>query len=146
MKKNIEQIMQMIPHRYPFLLIDKVLDIKPDESIVCLKNVTMNEPHFPGHFPKEPIMPGVLIVEALAQAAGVLAIETSDGGVHNEKVIYFMSISDAKFRKPVVPGDTLILKVNKIKHRGNVWKMRGEAFVDDQKVSEAEFSAMVTDA
>jgi 3-hydroxyacyl-[acyl-carrier-protein] dehydratase len=141
---DIERIMQMIPHRYPFLLIDRVIDIVHNESAVGIKNVTMNEPHFTGHFPTKPVMPGVLIVEAMAQTSAVLVVE-SLGAVAENKLVYFMTIEDARFRKIVVPGDRLFLHVTKEKNRGNVWKFKGEARVDDIKVAEASFSAMIMD-
>lgn len=142
---DINRIMQMIPHRYPFLLIDRVEGIEKDIRAVGIKNVTFNEPHFIGHFPQRPIMPGVLIVEAMAQTSAVLVVETL-GGSAEGKLVYFMSIDEAKFRRPVVPGDRLELHVEKEKNRGNVWKFKSEAKVDGVKVAEASFSAMIVDA
>jgi len=139
---DIKEIMQCLPHRYPFLLVDRVLEMQAGESIVCIKNVTINEPFFQGHFPGNPIMPGVLIVEAMAQAAGVLGIKSSDVPA---RAVYFMSIENAKFRKPVLPGDQLRFEVKVLKRRSNVWKFRAEAKVDDKLVSEAEFTAMLVD-
>lgn len=141
---DINRIMEMIPHRYPILLIDRVVDIKPDESAVGIKNVTFNEPHFMGHFPQRPIMPGVLIVEAMAQTSAVLVVTTL-GGDSEGKLVYFMSIDEAKFRKPVVPGDRLELHVVKERSRGSVWKFKAEGKVDGVKVAEATFSAMIVD-
>jgi 3-hydroxyacyl-[acyl-carrier-protein] dehydratase len=140
MDKNIQQVLEILPHRYPFLLVDRVLECKKDE-IVCLKNVTINEPFFAGHFPGLPIMPGVLIVEALAQAGGILAYSIASHLRGN--AMYFMGMDKVRFRKPVRPGDQLILKMALIKQRGRVFKMQGEAFVDDQLVAEAEIMAIV---
>ena len=140
---GVEEIMSLIPHRYPMLLIDRVEDIQLDYSAVGIKNVSMNEWFFQGHFPSKPIFPGVLIVEAMAQTAAVLVMKTLD--VKEEKLVYFMSVEEAKFRKPVVPGDVLKLKVTKNKNRGAVWKFKGEAFVGDALVAEATFAAMIAD-
>jgi 3-hydroxyacyl-[acyl-carrier-protein] dehydratase len=140
----IENIIKMLPHRYPMLLVDRVVEYK-DDSIVALKNVTINENFFNGHFPDAPIMPGVLIIESMAQAAGIYVINSLKGVNTDGKLVYFMSIEEAHFRKPVVPGDTLYLHVSKIKSRGNVWKMKGEARVDGQRVADAIFSAMIID-
>ncbi|MHC0448740.1 MAG: 3-hydroxyacyl-ACP dehydratase FabZ [Candidatus Lariskella arthropodorum] len=141
---QVTKIMELIPHRYPFLLIDRLLEVKAGEGAIALKNVTINENFFVGHFPSHPVMPGVLIIEAMAQAAA--AFITLDHGLHSsDKVIYFMSIENAKFRKPVIPGDALYLHVSKIQGRQNVCKMRGEARVDEVVVAEAVFSAMLVD-
>jgi 3-hydroxyacyl-[acyl-carrier-protein] dehydratase len=141
---DIGRIMAMIPHRYPFLMIDKVVDIVPSSSAVGIKNVTINEPHFQGHFPQRPVMPGVLIVEAMAQTAAVLVVHSL--GPHAEgKLVYFMTIDNARFRKPVGPGDTLHILVKKQRHRGTVWKFLGEAKVDGRLVAEAEYTAMILD-
>lgn len=134
------EIQKYLPHRFPFLLIDRVLEVETDKKIVGLKNVTFNEPFFQGHFPGNPIMPGVLIIEAMAQIAGILAFYS---GVEGD-TIYFMSIEKAKFRKPVVPGDQLRLEIKVLQRRNNVWKFSGEAFVGDKVVSEVDFTAMVT--
>lgn len=139
---DIEKIIKMIPHRYPLLLVDRVIEFDQDKSIVALKNVTFNEPHFQGHFPDKPIMPGVLIVEALAQASALLVVESQIDSP-DDKLVYFMSIEKAKFRKPVTPGDSLHLKVTTIQNRGAVWKFQGEALVDGSLVAEAVFSAMI---
>jgi 3-hydroxyacyl-[acyl-carrier-protein] dehydratase len=141
---DLLRIMEMIPHRYPFLMIDRVVDVVRDASAVGIKNVTVNEPHFQGHFPSRPIMPGVLIVEAMAQTAGVLVVHTL-GPESEGKLVYFMTIDDARFRKPVTPGDTLHIHVLKQRSRGNVWKFKGEARVEGALVAEATFSAMIVD-
>jgi 3-hydroxyacyl-[acyl-carrier-protein] dehydratase len=141
---GIERIMRMIPHRYPFLLIDKVVDVQPDKDAVGVKNVTINEPFFAGHFPQRPVMPGVLIIESMAQTAAVLVVETL-GEKAEGKLVYFMSVDNARFRKPVVPGDRLRVHVTKQRNRGNVWKFTGEAFVESKLVAEATFAAMILD-
>lgn len=141
---DINQIMEMIPHRYPILLVDRIVELEHDKHIVGLKNVTFNEPHFMGHFPQTPIMPGVLIIEAMAQTAAVLVVDGL-GGDAKGKLVYFMTIDDTKFRKPVVPGDSLYLHLNVLQKRGPVWKFRGEAMVDGKKVAEATISAMIAD-
>lgn len=138
----IERIMEMIPHRYPFLLIDRVVEVEHDQYAVCLKNVTFNEPHFVGHFPAKPVMPGVLIVEAMAQSSAVLVVETM-GKEAEGKLVYFMSIDEARFRKPVVPGDTIYIRAEKLRQRGNVWKFACTALVEGAKVAEATVSAMI---
>ena len=135
--------MGYLPHRYPFLLVDRILELIPGEKVTALKNVTMNEPFFQGHFPGRPIMPGVLIVEAMAQAGGVLAFESSPD-IQQGGVIYFMAIDKVKFRKPVVPGDQLILEVQLLKQRAKTVKMAGIAFVDGKRASEAELMATVS--
>ncbi len=138
---NINEIMKYLPHRYPFLLVDRIIDLQPEVSITGIKNVSINEPFFQGHFPGQPIMPGVLIIEAMAQVAGVMAFRSEMKG----KSVYFMSIEKAKFRRPVVPGDQLKLEIKVMQQRGNVWKFSGTATVDEKVTSEAEFTAMVTD-
>lgn len=141
---DINTIMKMIPHRYPILLVDRVLELVAGESALALKNVTMNEPHFNGHFPGHPVMPGVLIVEAMAQTAALVVVE-SVGDEAAGKVVYFMTIDNARFRRPVTPGDALHIKVEKVQSRANVWKFKGVATVDDKVCAEAVFSAMITD-
>ncbi len=141
---DVMEIMQMIPHRYPFLLIDKVLDIKADQSAIGVKNVTINEPFFAGHFPRQPVMPGVLIIESMAQTAAVLVVETL-GDEMAGRLVYFMTVDSARFRKPVFPGATMMVHVSKLRNRRNVWKFRGEARVDGNLVAEATFSAMIMD-
>lgn len=142
---DVLKIMDRIPHRYPFLLVDKIEEIEPMEWAIGVKGVTASEPHFQGHFPQKPIMPGVLIVEAMAQTSGVLVV-SSMGKEAEGKLVYFMSIENAKFRRPVVPGDLLKLHVQKKQQRGPVWKFEGVAKVDGQVVAEATFSAMIRDA
>lgn len=139
---NIEEILERIPHRYPFLLIDRVEGIKPGERAVGIKNVTINEPFFPGHFPEHPVMPGVLIIEAMAQTCAVLVVETL-GEVAKGRLVYFMSIDKARFRRPVQPGDRLELEVVKEHARGNVWRFACEAKVDGRRVAEATVAAML---
>ncbi len=141
---SILEIMDRIPHRYPMLLVDRILEYVPNETAVGLKNVTFNEPFFNGHFPGNPVMPGVLIVEAMAQTAGILVVH-SMGQSGTGKMVYFMTIESAKFRKPVVPGDSMHIHVQCIKSRGNVYKFRGEAKVDGVLCAEAEYSAMIFD-
>ncbi len=141
---DIQRIMEYIPHRYPLLLVDRVEDIQKNESAVGIKCVTFNEPHFMGHFPNKPIMPGVLIVEAMAQTSAVLVVD-SLGEEARGKLVYFMSIESAKFRKPVVPGDVIKIHVKTEKNRGNVWKFSSEAKVEGVLVAEATFSAMIVD-
>lgn len=141
---DINRIMEMIPHRYPILLVDRIIEFEPGERAVGLKNVTINEPHFLGHFPNFPVMPGVLIIEAMAQTSAIMVVETL-GKESEGKVVYFMSIDEAKFRKPVVPGDTVHIHVEKIQSRGSVWKFKGKAMVDGKLCAEATYSAMLTD-
>jgi 3-hydroxyacyl-[acyl-carrier-protein] dehydratase len=139
---DIKEIQKFLPHRYPFLLVDRIIEIEPGTKAVGIKNVTFNEGFFQGHFPGQPIMPGVLIIEAMAQVGGLLAFCS---GVSVGKTVYFMSIEKAKFRKPVVPGDQLRLEINVLHQRGNVWKFSGNAIVEQKVAAEAEFTAMVTD-
>src|SRR3954454_17180416 len=141
---DIQRIMHDIPHRYPFLLLDRVVDVVLDTSAVGVKNVSVNESFFAGHFPNHPVMPGVLIIEAMAQTAAVLVVETL-GPEAAGKVVYFMSIEGAKFRRPVVPGDQMRVHVAKDRNRGNVWKFHGIARVDGTPVAEATFAAMIMD-
>lgn len=137
------EIQKILPHRYPFLFVDRVLEIEPGKKITAIKNVSMDEPFFQGHFPGRPIMPGVLMVEAMAQASGILVSKSSPGS-NEDNLVYFMNIEKAKFRKPVVPGDQLFLEVEVLQNRGKVWKFKGEAKVDSKVVCEAEFMAMTT--
>jgi 3-hydroxyacyl-[acyl-carrier-protein] dehydratase len=140
--KNINEILKILPHRYPFLMVDKILEIEPGKTILAAKNVSINEPHFTGHFPNQPIMPGVLIVEALAQAAGILVAKTL--GISKEgRSVYLTGIENAKFRKMVQPGDILHLKVEIKQHRGPLWKFQGQALVEGELVAESSFSAVI---
>jgi 3-hydroxyacyl-[acyl-carrier-protein] dehydratase len=141
---DVLKIMEAIPHRYPMLLVDRVKDIVPLEAATGVKNVTINEPFFAGHFPTRPIMPGVLIIEAMAQTAAVLVM-SSMGEKAQGKLVYFMSVDKARFRRPVVPGDVLELRVQKEQNRGPVWKFKGEGVVGDTVVAEASFAAMIVD-
>jgi 3-hydroxyacyl-[acyl-carrier-protein] dehydratase len=141
---DIVRIMQMIPHRFPMLLVDKVVDIVSGESAVGIKNVTFNEPQFQGHFPRRPVMPGVMIIEAMAQTAGVLVVHTL-GKEAEGKLVYFLTIDGARFRKPVVPGDVMRIHVLKDRSRGNVWRFKCEAKVDNKVAAEALVSAMIVD-
>jgi 3-hydroxyacyl-[acyl-carrier-protein] dehydratase len=141
---NLQRVMQMIPHRYPFLMIDRVDEVITGTSAIGVKNVTINEPFFQGHFPSEPVMPGVLIIEAMAQTAAVLVVHTL-GKDFEGKLVYFMSVDSARFRKPVVPGDQLRIHVVKDRHRGMVWKFNAEAKVDGVLVAEATYAAMILD-
>ena len=141
---DIKRIMEMIPHRYPILLVDKILEIVPGQSALALKNVTINEPQFQGHFPGFPVMPGVLIIEAMAQTAAIVVVEAL-GKEAEGKVVFFMTIAEARFRKPVVPGDSMHIHVDKIQARANVWKFTGRAMVGENLCAEATFSAMITD-
>lgn len=142
---DISEIKKIIPHRYPFLLLDRILELNLNKNIVALKNVTINEDFFNGHFPQKPVMPGVLIIEAMAQAAAVFASKSvnNENTKDENQIIYFMSIEKAHFRKPVVPGDSLHICVEQVQARRNVWKMSGEAKVDNVKVADAIFSAML---
>jgi 3-hydroxyacyl-[acyl-carrier-protein] dehydratase len=139
---EIKEIMTILPHAYPFLLVDRIIEIEPGKRIVGIKNVTYNEPFFPGHFPGRPIMPGVLIVEAMAQTAGVLVFNTLSEGERN-KLVYFLGMDNVKFRKPVVPGDQLRLELEITKHRQSIWGFKGKALVDGKLVAEAELLAML---
>lgn len=139
---TIDRIMEMIPHRYPFLLVDRLEDVVPGESATGIKNVTMNEPFFQGHFPGKPVMPGVLIVEAMAQTSGTLVVATL-GKEAEGKIVYFMAIDNARFRRPVGPGDVLKIYVKKDRARANVWRFNCEAKVGDQLAAEATVTAMI---
>ena len=140
---DLQGIMDLLPHRYPILLVDRILDFEPKEWIRGLKNVSFNEPYFSGHFPSRPVFPGVYIVEAMAQTGGCLLMREFEDRAR--KVIYFMGIDGVRFRKPVLPGDQLVMEVKVIQFKGRICKMRGEAFVDGQKVAEAEFMSMLMD-
>jgi 3-hydroxyacyl-[acyl-carrier-protein] dehydratase len=142
---DINRIMAALPHRYPFLMVDRIRDIDGDESCVGVKNVTINEPHFMGHFPEQPVMPGVLLIEGMAQTAGALCV-IAQAGAGRPKLVYFMTIDNAKFRKPVIPGDTVEYHVRKIRRRSNIWKFAAVATVAGAKVAEAEVSAMLVEA
>ncbi|MBX9727013.1 MAG: 3-hydroxyacyl-ACP dehydratase FabZ [Rickettsiales bacterium] len=141
---DVVGIQKLIPHRYPFLMIDRVVNVVTGQSIVGIKNVSINEPHFTGHFPNHPVMPGVLIVEAMAQTSAVLVMHTL-GSVAHGKVVYFMSVEGSKFRKPVVPGDVLHIHCEAQKSRGNVWRFSGIAKVEGVKVAEGVYTAMIVD-
>ena len=138
---DIVRVMQLLPHRYPFLLVDRIVEIDGNRSAVGIKNVTMNEPHFQGHFPVRPVMPGVLIIEAMAQTAGAITVHAK--GEDTPGLVYFMTIERGRFRKPVIPGDRLELKVDLLKERGAILKYACEARVDGARVAEAEISAMM---
>ncbi len=139
---DISEIMKILPHRYPFLLIDKVVELEKGKMARGIKNVTVNEPFFQGHFPDHPIMPGVLIIEAMAQVGGVLAFKSADV---EDKLVYFMGIDGARFRKPVLPGDTLSIVLEVKKTRGTIWTFDGKAYVDDKLVANAELMATIVD-
>jgi 3-hydroxyacyl-[acyl-carrier-protein] dehydratase len=145
---NVVDIQNILPHRYPFLLVDRITELTPGEYIEGLKNVSISEPVFQGHFPGHPIYPGVMIIEGMAQAGGVLAFKSMDQISQEEianKVVYFMSIDKAKFRAPVTPGDQLVYKIDVIKHKGAVWQLDAKAYVDDKIVAQAELKAMIVD-
>ncbi len=145
---NVVEIQKILPHRYPFLLVDRITELKEKEYIEAYKNVSISEPVFQGHFPDHPIYPGVMIIEGMAQAGGVLAFKSMDSASQEEienKVVYFMSIDKAKFRSPVTPGDQLIYKLNVIKNKGAIWQLDAKAYVDDKLVAEAELKAMIVD-
>lgn len=141
---DLEEVLELIPHRYPFLMIDRVFDLVPGSHAVGLKNVTANEQFFQGHFPSRPVMPGVMIIESMAQTAAVLVVRTL-GEKAEGKLVYFMSIDRARFRKPVIPGDRLLVHVDTQQNRGRVWKFKGLARVEDETVAEATFAAMIVD-
>jgi 3-hydroxyacyl-[acyl-carrier-protein] dehydratase len=147
MTMDVMEIQQILPHRYPFLLVDRVTELTKGESIISYKNVSISEPVFQGHFPDHPIYPGVMILEGMAQAGGVLAFESMDMTKEEaaQKVVYFMSIDKAKFRAPVRPGDKLEYKITVIKQKGAIWMLDGKAYVDDKLVSQAELKAMIVD-
>ena len=147
MTMDVMEIQEIIPHRYPFLLLDRVTDLTPNELIIGYKNVTIGDNVFQGHFPGHPIYPGVMILEGMAQAGGILAFKSMDMTKEEaaNKVVYFMSIDKAKFRAPVRPGDRLEYRVSVIKNKGSIWMLKGEAYVDDKMVSQAELKAMIVD-
>lgn len=140
---DIQRLFELLPHRYPFLMVDRIVDIDGSDSAVGIKNVTINEPHFAGHFPGRPIMPGVLLVEGLAQTAGAICIQALKAT--QPAVVYFLTIDQCKFRRPVVPGDVVEYHVRKLRNRGSVWKFSGEVRVGASKVAEAIISAMIAD-
>lgn len=142
---KIEEIMQYLPHRYPFLLVDRVIEMEPGKRIIAVKNVSINEPFFPGHFPVSPVMPGVLILEALAQAAAILSFKTDNYPSENIGIVYFAGIDNARFRKPVIPGDQLILKAEIVRKMRGIWKYAVRAEVDGVLVAEAELMATLRD-
>ena len=142
---DVNQIMKILPHRYPFLLVDRVVEHEPGKKIVGIKNVTINEPFFQGHFPGHPVMPGVLIIEAMAQVAGIMAYQASDDKT-KKKVSYFMSIDGAKFRKPVFPGDQLRIEIETTLNRRGIWGVNGKAYVGDTLVTEAALKATFADS
>jgi 3-hydroxyacyl-[acyl-carrier-protein] dehydratase len=145
---DVIDIQNILPHRYPFLLVDRITQLTPSEYIEGFKNISISEPVFQGHFPGHPIYPGVLIIEGMAQAGGVLAFKSMNLNTQEEmqkKVVYFMSIDKAKFRLPVTPGDQLVYKISVIKNKGAVWHLDAKAYVDDKVVSEAELKAMIVD-
>jgi len=142
---EVQQIMDYLPHRYPMLLIDRVLSVEPGKDVVALKNVTINEPFFIGHFPHHPVMPGVLIVEAMAQAAAILAFKTFNLKSDKDSVYYFVGIDQARFKKPVLPGDRLILKAQILRNLRGIWKFSAQALVEDKLVAEAQLLCTVRD-
>ena len=142
---DINQIQEMLPHRYPFLLVDRITDVKKGEEVEGYLNISITNQVFQGHFPGHPIYPGVLIIEGMAQTGAILPFTVMDKEELNDKVVYFMSIDKAKFRKPVLPGDKLVYKVKTIKHRGKIWQLDAKAYVDGELAAEAELKAMIMD-
>jgi len=143
---DITQVLQYLPHRYPFLLIDKVIDYTPGESLTAIKNVTINEPFFPGHFPNKPVMPGVLIIEAIAQATGILAFKTGETGPDDDTLYYLVGIDKARFKRPVLPGDQLEITVKVNKQKRGIWFFSGEAKVNGAVVAKADLMCAEQDA
>jgi 3-hydroxyacyl-[acyl-carrier-protein] dehydratase len=141
---DIRDILRMLPHRYPFIMVDRVVDMRGDEHAIGIKNVTMNEPQFVGHFPENPVMPGVLVIEGMAQTAGILCLRQMKP-IEQRRLMYFLTIDKAKFRKPAVPGDTIEYHVNKIAHKRNMWWYRAEAKVGSVLIAEAEVGAIITE-
>ena len=144
-KLDIQEVMRVLPHRYPFLLIDRVISCDPGKELVALKNVTMNEPFFIGHFPNYPVMPGVLIIEAMAQASAILAFKSFELTRGDNSVFYFVGIDEARFKRPVTPGDQLIIKAQIVRNLRGIWKFTGQAYVDDALVSEATLMCTMKD-
>jgi len=142
---DINQIQEMLPHRYPFLLVDRITDVKKGEEVEGYLNISITNQVFQGHFPGHPIYPGVLIIEGMAQTGAILPFTIMEKDELKDKVVYFMSIDKAKFRKPVLPGDRLVYRVKTIKHRGKIWQLDAKAYVDDELVAEAELKAMIMD-
>ncbi len=142
---DINQIQEMLPHRYPFLLVDRITEVENGKFVKGYLNISITNSVFQGHFPGHPIYPGVLIIEGMAQTGAILPFTVIEGKELKEKVVYFMSIDKAKFRKPVLPGDRLEYRISTIKHRGKIWQLKGEAYVDDELVAEAELKAMIMD-
>ncbi len=145
---DVIEIQKILPHRFPFLLVDRVVKIEPSKYIEAYKNVTIGEQIFQGHFPEHPVYPGVMIIEGMAQAGGVLAFKSMDESGQEstkDKVVYFMSIDKAKFRSPIKPGDKLVYKLNVLKHKGSIWVLKGEAYVDGKLTAQAELKAMIVD-
>jgi 3-hydroxyacyl-[acyl-carrier-protein] dehydratase len=142
---DIARVLQLLPHRYPFLLVDRIIEMDGDRSAVGIKNVTINEAFFQGHFPTFPVMPGVLLIEGMAQTAGALCVSNLDEE-YEPSLVFFMAIDRARFRRPVVPGDTVYFHMSKIRNRGRVWRFRGEAKVEGQLVAECELSAMIAES
>jgi len=143
---DIREILRLLPHRYPFVMIDRIIDIRGEEHGIGIKNITVNEPQFVGHFPDNPVMPGVLLIEGMAQTAGVLCLRQMDAAKRQRSALYFLTIDKAKFRKPAVPGDRVEFHVNKIAHRRNMWWYRAEAKVGDALIAEAEVGAVIAEA
>ena len=141
---DIVRLLKLLPHRYPFLLVDKIIEMEGDKYAIGIKNVTINEQFFQGHFPDQPVMPGVLLIEGMAQTAGALCVASVEEG-HEPSLVYFMAIDRARFRRPVVPGDTVQYRVKKVRNRGPVWQFRCEAYVSDELVAQAVISAMIAE-